>query len=657
MSNKNQKKQYGIYLGNKYSGIALNSKIISNQRIKNQTIIPTIVAYDNEREDPIIGENMKSQLKSNPKNTIFGFVKLIGKKFSDPEVQEFKKKDKFIIKKKSENEDEIKIVFNCNKKTFEESPEYFLKLIIEQLVKFDNIKHENDFKYIITVPSYFDENQKNIVKNILNEINLKNYKIIYETQALVSTCTQIDIFDNMIFVFCCDGSEFNFSILKEGNLKINKTKYIGKKYFIDKLFKYCADDFKEKTGIDFSDNKNKCDELYNILLEHFNKLSLNNTMIDLETLFYKNKILNVEINQITFQTIFKDFFEECKKLIEECIKESKIEIANVNFFIFNCNKILNFEDFISETFKIKSNKKIILDNKNYEIYPIGASLYRDNEDNENGIEKFAGGGSGDDEEKEIEGESPIKLSLGFDKGDGRMEFVIKKGEKKNFKIEAFYKTQYDMQDSFTIKIFRGERLFVEDNVELGSFKLSNLRRCKKGNIITIEFDYNTKDDTLNVIAYERNNPLNKKCLQNKKRPYLKPFNDMEKILINEPTKFKEEDKKKVKVFFDIENLKVKIAKFEEEILKNYEKEQPVLVKLIRNSLNEIQNNIDYKNYDFFYSKFEECKLIIDDLESSNVDYKTQKETNTKMKNLERENKELTDRVRILQKTIRENKYK
>ena len=87
MSNKNQKKQYGIYLGNKYSGIALNGKIISNQRIKNQTIIPTIVAYENERKDPIIGENMQSQLKSNPNNTIFGFVKLIGKKFSDPEVQ------------------------------------------------------------------------------------------------------------------------------------------------------------------------------------------------------------------------------------------------------------------------------------------------------------------------------------------------------------------------------------------------------------------------------------------------------------------------------------------------------------------------------------------------------------------------------------------
>ena len=252
MSNKNQKKQYGIYLGNKYSGIALNGKIISNQRIKNQTIIPTIVAYENERKDPIIGENIKFQLKSNPKNTIYGFVKLIGKKFSDPEVQEFKKEVKFEIK--SENEDEIKIEFNCNKKKFEESPEYFLQLIIKQLIKFDNINHQPDFKYIITVPSYFDEKQKNIVENVIKEINLKNFNIINEIQALASSCDQIDIYDNLILVFCCDGNEFNFSILENGNLKTNKINFIGKKYFIEKLFKHCADDFKKKTGIDFSND-------------------------------------------------------------------------------------------------------------------------------------------------------------------------------------------------------------------------------------------------------------------------------------------------------------------------------------------------------------------------------------------------------------------
>ena len=74
MSNNNKKQQYGIYLGNDYSGIAVNGKIIANQRIKKQTMIPTVVSFDNDRKDPIIGENIKFQLESNPKNIIYGFV-------------------------------------------------------------------------------------------------------------------------------------------------------------------------------------------------------------------------------------------------------------------------------------------------------------------------------------------------------------------------------------------------------------------------------------------------------------------------------------------------------------------------------------------------------------------------------------------------------
>ena len=102
MENKNKTPtQYGIYLGNEYSGIAVDGKIISNLGIKNQTIIPTIVSFNDERKAPIIGENINSQLKSNPENTIYGFINLIGKKFSDPEVEQFQKKVKFKIKKKA----------------------------------------------------------------------------------------------------------------------------------------------------------------------------------------------------------------------------------------------------------------------------------------------------------------------------------------------------------------------------------------------------------------------------------------------------------------------------------------------------------------------------------------------------------------------------
>ena len=657
MENKNKTPtQYGIYLGNEFSGIAVNGKIITNERIKNQKIIPTIVSFNDERKDPIIGENINFQLSSNPKNTIYGFINLIGKKFSDPEVEEFKNKVKFKIKKKSENEDDIKIEFNFNKKICEESPEYFLQLIVKHLIKFDNKKHLPDFIYIITVPSSFNEIQKKLVENAINDINLKNFKIISEAQALVNNCTQINIFDNKLFVFCFDGNGVELSILENGELKENMKELVyGRDYFIKKLFDHCVEVFIRRTSQNFSDDKNKCDELNNSLTTQFNNLSLDNHRIFFEkTNFYKKENLKIEITKREFKTIFNDFFNKYQSSIENYIETKNITISNANYFIFNCSKMPYFEDFISKTFNLKKNQKQILDNKNYEIYPIGASLYKENDDNE-GIEKPKDDEE-DEEVQEIKGESPIKLSLGFDKGDGRMEFVIKKGEKKKFRQKGYYETRYDKQDSCEIKIYRGERFLVEDNIEIGSIKLSNLIRKPKGYIIIINFDYNLKDNSLTVIAYEKENDKNKQEI--KKHPYSIPYNDMEVKLIKDPKIFKEEDKKKEKAFCNIEELKDNIVEFEE-IINRYENESPALVGQIKTTLNSIQININYKNFDEYNNQFEKCQEIINEMENKSIIRKNQndKEKEKKIQNLEKEKEELNKRVRVLQKTIKEIKWK
>ena len=368
--------------------------------------------------------------------------------------------------------------------------------------------------------------------------------------------------------------------------------------------------------------------------------------------------MKIEITIKEFKTIFNDFFNKYKSSIENYIKTKNITISNDNnYFVFNCCKMPYFEDFISKAFKIKKNQKQILDNKNYEIYPIGASLYKENDD-DGGIEPQDS--EEDEEVKEIKGESPIKLSLGFDKGDGRMEFVIKKGEKKVFNKKGFYETRYDKQDSCEIKIYRGERLFVEDNIEIGSIKLSNLKKKPRGYIIILKFDYNLKDNSLTVIAYEKENDKNKKEL--KRHPYSIAYNDMEVKLIKDPKIFKEEDDKKEKAFFKIEELKENIVEFEE-IIQSYENESPTIVGEIRTTLNSIHSNINYKNYDKYYNQFERCQEMINDLnnlmKNSSIvpNIQNNKEKEKKIQKLQKEKEELTSRIRILQNTIKENKSK
>ena len=92
--------QYGIYIGVNFSCIAVNGKIIENKRGKNEILVPTIISYQKNIKEPVIGMNNLSQINANPENTIYGFLELIGQKFSDPEVQEFKQTVKYKIEKK-----------------------------------------------------------------------------------------------------------------------------------------------------------------------------------------------------------------------------------------------------------------------------------------------------------------------------------------------------------------------------------------------------------------------------------------------------------------------------------------------------------------------------------------------------------------------------
>ena len=155
--------QYGIYIGLNFSCIAANGIIIQNEKAKNEQLVPTNIFYQNNIKEPIIGMNISSQMIADSENIIYGFHYLIGKKFSDPKVQEFKKKVKFKIEKKNEK-DEIKILIKHNNVLIEKSPEYFLKIFIENILKFDNKKYNDstNYSYFLTVPSDFNENQKQL---------------------------------------------------------------------------------------------------------------------------------------------------------------------------------------------------------------------------------------------------------------------------------------------------------------------------------------------------------------------------------------------------------------------------------------------------------------------------------------------------------------
>ena len=209
--------------------------------------------------------------------------------------------------------------------------------MVEHLIRFDPIITKQDSSFIITIPSYFDKNQKELVNNELNKIGLKQFQIINEAQALIYSCKNTNLLYSTVFIFCCNENEVNISVLKNLNLEGNIIKFFQKNYYIEILFNYCLDYFKKTTQKDFSKDKNKCNELKKMINVSFENLSPNNRFINLEKdKFYEKEELKINIDIIKFKEIFNDFNKECEKLIKELFTKYNITKNNIDFYIFNC---------------------------------------------------------------------------------------------------------------------------------------------------------------------------------------------------------------------------------------------------------------------------------------------------------------------------------
>ena len=126
-------------------------EIIANEQGNRTT--PSYVAFT--ENDRLIGDPAKNQANSNPKNTVFDAKRLIGRKFSDKEVQDDLKLYSFNVVADSNDKPQIKI----DKGTFQ--PEQISSMILEKMKQVaENYTGEEIKKAVITVPAYFNDSQR-----------------------------------------------------------------------------------------------------------------------------------------------------------------------------------------------------------------------------------------------------------------------------------------------------------------------------------------------------------------------------------------------------------------------------------------------------------------------------------------------------------------